>query len=906
MTQQLRVVDLAATMGITSKELIFKLRSIGVSVAGEEDTLDLSTVRSIITGETLQKRPREVIVRAEKEEEESSTSSARERLARRKRRRIIKTEREIPEVAPAKPAADETEKAGKVKAEEETVQPVEEPAEAHPVEVAAEAEGEVDQAQEVVSEETVAEETVDEEEGVVVKPTPEVSEEELTGDREAAPEAEGPKRIRSRKGAKTPLEQGLRELSPDEIKDRLKAQREAEKRRKEASQARRGAPSRKAKAAADAREIRDLLNKFEEQKLKSQQEASSPAAKPTGRRVPGRSTKKRRRQQQRRQAAPAPPQPSRTIQFKDDQKPEGPIVLTEMVTPKELAEKLNLTVKDLLALLIQRGVMVTTNQSLPHELAEQVCADLGIDAMVASVEDVLEFEREESEEAGGPLEPRSPVVTVMGHVDHGKTSLLDAIRSSRVADQEAGGITQHIGASRITAPDGRTVVFIDTPGHEAFTQMRARGAQVTDLVVLVVAADDGVMPQTIEAINHSRAANVPILVAINKIDKPNANPDRVKQALAEQEVLVEDWGGDVPSVEVSAKKKIGIEDLLDMILLVSEMRELKATREGAARGIVLEARKEKGRGIVATVLIQQGTLRVGDYFFCGSTWGRVRALADDLGARVQEAGPSDPVEVIGFDDVPSAGDLLHVVENEEKAVEVASYRRTREKEESLMATRKVSLENLFDQIAQDEIKELHIVIKADVQGSVEVLKDTLANLSTEKVKINILHSSVGAVTTNDVMLASASNAIIVGFNVRPERTARELAETERVDIRLHTVIYELIDEIKKAMVGLLEPVFKEEDLGQAEVREVFKVPKIGAIAGCHVTAGVIPRNAKVRLLRDNVVIYEGSISSLKRFKDDVGEVRQGFECGIGLERFQDIKAGDVIEAYKMVEVTPEL
>jgi len=918
-------------MGISSTELIFKLRSIGVNVGGEEDTLDLATVRSIITGETLQKRPREVIVRKETTEEEAAASSARDRLARRKRRRVIKTAKPIQEVAaagaattadtvetqatpqtaeavPAAPAAGEPPE-GKPAVSVAAAPPDEaalpaQPeveAEAAPVEAAAGPgpEPAVEAPAEPAGEGAPAEEREAE-----IKPAPEISEEELTSARQGTEEE--PQRVRARKAARTPLEAGLRELSQDEIKERLKAQREAEKRRKEAGKTRGAkARSRKDKAAADAQEIRELLNKFEEQKLKSQQEAAAPSAKPSGRRMPGRAAKKKRRQQ-RTSAAPAPPQPRRVITFKDGVKPEGPVILSEMVTPKELAEKLNINVKDLLGLLIQRGMMVTANQSLPHQLAEQVCADLGVDAMVASMEEVLEFEREESDEAAGPLEARPPVVTVMGHVDHGKTSLLDAIRSSRVADQEAGGITQHIGASRITAPDGRAVVFVDTPGHEAFTQMRARGAQVTDIVVLVVAADDGVMPQTIEAINHARAAKVPVVVAINKIDKPNANPDRVKQALAEHDVLVEEWGGDVPSVEVSAKKKIGIQDLLDMVLLVAEMRDLKATREGPARGIVLEARKEKGRGIVATVIIKEGTLKVGDYFFCGSTWGRVRAMADDLGNRVDEAGPSEPVEIMGFDNVPGAGDLLNVVGTEAKAIEVASFRRQREKDEALMATRKVSLENLFDQIAADEIKELNVVIKADVQGSVEVLRDTLTNLSTEKVKINVLHGSVGAVTTNDVMLASASNAIIIGFNVRPQRTARDLAEKEKVDVRLHTVIYEVIDEIKKAMIGLLEPEYTEEQLGQAEVREVFRVPKAGTVAGCFVIEGVIPRSAKVRLLRDNVVIYDGTIASLRHFKDDVAEVRQGFECGIGLERFQDIKVGDVIEAYKMIEVEPEL
>ncbi len=905
MVQQLRVVDLANTMGITSTELIFKLRSIGVNVDSEEDTLDLPTVRAIMTGETLQKRPREVIVRSETETEEPTSSSARERLARRKRRRIIKTDDEIPEVAP--PPKKEAEA---VEAPEAEAPAEEAPVEAEAVE-AAEAVAEQPEpetveaaAETVTTEAPEAPPSAEDEAEVEVKPAPEISEEELTQGREETPEE--PQRVRSRRPPKASLEAGLRELTPEEIKQRLQAQKDAEKRRKEAAASRRTATSRKAKAKADADEIRELLNKFEEQKLKTQQEgAPSTPSRPTRRPAPQRARKKGRRRQTS-DGPPAPPRPKREVQFKDGVRPEGPIFLSEMVTPKELAEKLNITVKDLLALLIQKGVMVTTNQSLPHELAEQVCEDLGVEAMVASAEEIMDMEAEGAEEATGPAEPRPPIVTVMGHVDHGKTSLLDAIRSTRVAEQEAGGITQHIGASRITTDDGRTVVFVDTPGHEAFTQMRARGAQVTDIVVLVVAADDGVMPQTIEAINHARAAGVPIVVAINKIDKPNANPDRVKQALAEHEVLVESWGGDVPSVEVSAKQKIGIEELLEMILLVAEMRDLKAPREGFARGVILEARKEKGRGIVATVIIRQGTLHVGDYFFCGSTWGRVRAMTDDLGERVTEAGPSEPVEVMGFEDVPTAGDILQAVENEEKATEVASFRRQKEKEDALKATRRVSLENLFDQIAEDEVKTLNIVIKADVQGSVEVLRETLNSLSTEKVKINVLHGSVGAITTNDVMLASASDAIIIGFNVRPERTARELAEEEKVDLRLYTVIYDLVDEMKKAMVGLLEPIYKEETLGQAEVREVFKVPKVGSVAGCHVTEGVIPRNAKVRLLRDNVVIYDGSIASLRRFKEDVSEVRQGFECGIGLERFQDIKVGDVIEAYKMVEIEPEL
>ena len=946
--EQLRVVDLAHTMGITAKELIFKLRSIGVNVGSEEDTLDLSTVRSIITGETLQRRPREVIVRPEQPEEDSTQTTARDRMVKRRRRQVVKTDKEILEVrtpdepeeeisdaaeeAVLEPDVDDTdeieataddedvelEEAVDEDAEEleaaqapEAVDEVEAASEADVADEAVE-EAEADVEDESAGEEVDAEgaeeavaasaDEADEDDEADEKPTTdvEITEEELIAGPSKTDE-EAPKRVRPGR-AKTPLEKTLRELSPDEIRQRLKAQKQAEAARKADKRG-----GRKAKSAADAQEIRELLNKFEEQKLKGQQEGSTsprPAPRPTGGRPGGK--KGRRRHHGDTERRPAPPRPTRTLQFKDGVKPDGPILLSEMVTARELAEKLNITAKDLLGLLIQKGVMVTTNQALPHELAEEICTDLEIDAMVATAEELIDFEREEAEADLGPQVSRPPVVTVMGHVDHGKTSLLDAIRSTRVAEGEAGGITQHIGASRITASDGRTVVFVDTPGHEAFTQMRARGAQVTDIVVLVVAADDGVMPQTKEAINHARAGNVPLIVAVNKIDKANANPDRVLQQLAEQEVLVESWGGDVPQVMVSAKTGEGISDVLDMILLVAEMKELTAAEQGPARGVVLEAQKEKGRGIVATVLIQQGTLDVGDYFFCGSTWGRVRALADDTGKRIKTAGPSMPVEIMGFDDVPAAGDVLQATEGEAKALEVANYRSQREKEEGLMANRKVSLENLFDSIAESETKELNVVIKADVQGSVEVLRETLNTLTTEKVAINVLHGSVGAITTNDVMLASASNAIIIGFAVRPERTARDLAESEQVDVRLYTVIYDLVDDVRLAMVGLLDPIFKEEELGHAEVREVFKVPKIGAIAGCKVTDGVITRTAKARLLRDNVVIYEGELASLRRFKDDASEVRQGFECGIGLAKYQDIKEGDVIEAYKMVEVTPEL
>jgi translation initiation factor IF-2 len=501
---------------------------------------------------------------------------------------------------------------------------------------------------------------------------------------------------------------------------------------------------------------------------------------------------------------------------------------------------------------------------------------------------------------------RAPVVTIMGHVDHGKTSLLDAIRSSNVTAGESGGITQHIGAYHVDVGD-RKVVFLDTPGHEAFTMMRARGARVTDIVVLVVAADDGVMPQTIEAIDHARAAKVPLVVAINKVDKPNANLDRVKKELADRDLLVEDWGGQTVAVPVSALKREGIKELLEMILLQADLADLKASPEVPAQGTVLEARKEVGRGVVATVLIQNGTLRPGDIFVAGATWGRVRAMSDENGGRVEIAGPSTPVEVSGFADVPAAGDVFQIVEEEAKARSIVDFRRQEQRRRELAPTQgALSLEQLFSQIERGEMKELPVVLKADVQGSVEVLRDTMTKLSTDKVKVNVIHAAVGAVSTNDVLLAAASKAIIVGFSIRPERNAAELAEKEGIEIRMYTVIYELADDLRKAMAGLLDPVFKEVSKGRAEVREVFKVPKIGMVAGCHVVEGVIPRAAHVRLVRDGRVVYEGKIGSLRRFKDDASEVRMGFDCGIALERFQDTKPGDVIEAYVKEQIAATL
>jgi translation initiation factor IF-2 len=606
------------------------------------------------------------------------------------------------------------------------------------------------------------------------------------------------------------------------------------------------------------------------------------------------------RRDTRKQAAPVS---AKVLEFK---RPTGKVALTEAVTVKELADKLGIKANDLMKhLLMKKGIMASINQPLGADLALEIARDLDIDAEVVSFEDAAEMQAMEKAGSAGGITPRGPVITVMGHVDHGKTSLLDAIRETNVAAGEAGGITQHIGAYHVVKR-GRKIVFLDTPGHEAFTMMRARGAQATDIVVLVVAADDGVMPQTKEAIDHARAAKVPMIVAINKIDKPNANVERVRRELADAGVLVEQWGGDIVSVEVSATKKQGIDDLLDMIILTADLLDLKSTPEMGAKGVVLEARKEVGRGIVATVLVQDGTLRVGDAFFSGTTWGRVRAMSDERGERVKEVGPATPVQVSGFEDVPKAGDALQVVDDDTQARMIGQMRQEKAREAAQSKGGRMSLDQLFQRMQQGQTKDLNIILKADVAGSVEVLNDTLRKLSTEEVKVNVIHASVGAISTNDVLLATASDAIVVGFNIRPERNAAELAEKEEVDVRLYTVIYNVVDEIKAAMTGMLEPKFQEVFQGRAEVRDTFKVPKAGVIAGCMVVDGLIPRTANVRLLRDNRVIFEGKIASLRHFKQDVSEVRQGFECGIGIERFQDIKKGDMIEAFKVEKLEPVL
>ncbi len=581
---------------------------------------------------------------------------------------------------------------------------------------------------------------------------------------------------------------------------------------------------------------------------------------------------------------------------------EHAVMTTELISIKDLSEKLGKPASAIIKKLFLLGIMATINNEIDYDTAALVATDFGIDLeqkIAKTFEETLTDNDAQDEE--GDTQERPPVVTIMGHVDHGKTSLLDAIRSTNVTAHEAGGITQHIGAYTVSH-NGRVITFLDTPGHEAFTSMRARGAQVTDIAILVVAADDGVMPQTIEAINHATAAKVPIIVAINKMDKPTANPERVKQELTNHGILPEEWGGDAIIVPVSAVTGEGLSDLLEMILLVADVNQYKANPAKKARGTIVEARLDKGRGPVATVLVQNGTLRVGDTIVAGTTGGRVRAMMNDKGERVEEAGPSMPVEVLGFSDVPDAGDILYGTDDDRLGRQVVQERRDKLKADQLKARAKASLDDLFNQIKEGDMKELNLIVKADVQGSVEAVRQALEKLSNEEVRINVIHGAVGAIKESDVILASASNAIIIGFNVRPDAMASAAAEAEKVDMRMYRVIYNAIEDIENAMKGMLDPEFKEVVIGHAEVRTTFKVPGAGIIAGAYVTDGKIQRNAGVRLLRDNIVIHEGTISSLKRFKDDVKEVAESFECGIGINNYNDIKENDVIEAFVQEQV----
>ncbi|MGC7878738.1 translation initiation factor IF-2, partial [Desulforudis sp. 1190] len=582
------------------------------------------------------------------------------------------------------------------------------------------------------------------------------------------------------------------------------------------------------------------------------------------------------------------------------------VVLTDALTVKDLAEKMSVKAADVIKELMMLGVMATINQEIDIDTASIVASEMGYPVEIKKEEDIEEVQLvQEQEDDPGDLEPRPPVVTVMGHVDHGKTSLLDAIRNANVTATEHGGITQHIGAYQVQHK-GKKITFLDTPGHEAFTAMRARGARVTDVAILVVAADDGVMPQTVEAINHAKAAGVPIIVAINKIDKPEANPERIKQQLTEHGLVVEEWGGDVIAAPVSALKHQGLEELLEMVLLVAEMSEFKANPKRLARGTIVESKLDKGRGPVATVLVQNGTLRTGDAIVAGPVFARVRAMIDHKGRSVKKAGPSMPVEILGFSEVPAAGDTFFVVEDERVARQIAIKRQAKKRQEELKAVGRISLEDVFKRIQEGEVRELPLILKADVQGSVEALAQALERLSTEEVKVHLIHQGVGAIRETDILLASASNAIIIGFNVRPDVNARRAAEREKVEIRLYQVIYDAINDVRAALSGLLEPEYREVVLGHAEIRKVFHASKLGNIAGCYVTEGKITRDANVRLIRDGVVIHQGKLSSLKRFKDDVKEVAQGYECGLTLENYNDIHEGDELEFFTTEMIKREL
>ncbi|HWC12380.1 MAG TPA: translation initiation factor IF-2, partial [Acidimicrobiales bacterium] len=633
---------------------------------------------------------------------------------------------------------------------------------------------------------------------------------------------------------------------------------------------------------------------------------------PPGRGGPGQRPRPQRRRRRRRSFEELTPTEATTYSRSDAPVPEGEVVIERGSTAQDLGPKLNRTAADVVRFLLQQGEMVTATQSLSDDMIELFAAEVGAEILLVDPgqeqEEELRTMLGEEFDDDEDLRPRPPVITVMGHVDHGKTLLLDRIREANVVAGEAGGITQHIGAYQVEK-DGRLITFVDTPGHEAFTAMRARGAEATDIVVLMVAADDGVMPQTVEAINHAKAADVPIVVAINKIDREDADPNRVRQQLSEQGLVPEEWGGETIMVEISALQNLGIDDILEQLLVVAEIEELVANPEGRSRGVVLEANLDVGRGPVATVLVQRGTLRVGDPIVAGAAWGRVRALIDDKGDPIKEALPSTPVQVLGLDEVPSAGDEFRVAPDDKTARVVAELRAQRYRSRDLrplaatgVGMTGVRLEDIFEQIQKGETATLNLILKADVHGSLEALTESLRKLERDEVRLSFVHRAVGGITENDVQLAAASTATIFGFNVRPDRKARELAEQSDVEIRTYQIIYQVLEDVEKAMVGLLAPEFEEVVTGEAEVREVFRVPRVGAVAGCYVRNGVITRGSKVRFLREGVVIWTGTITSLKRFKDDVREVATGYECGIGLSDFQDLHRGDIIETYEEREI----
>ncbi len=847
---KIRVSELAEELNIEIKEFLQKLKEKGYSVKAPSSTLSEEEVAKI--REEFGKKPEIIIIKREEKREIEKAFVEEERP---KRRKLIVKRR-------AEEVLEET--------------PIEvKPEEISPLEV------------------SPSLETFEKEEKLTIKTEEEIKlppEREIT---EIPEEFKSEKRVvtefkpRREKGIKPkPFKEEIKIPQPEEIEVPTEKE-EPKKKKKERFEEEKKKPKRKVpKRTREEREEFEFFESEEEislfEPLPEELEKVEKVEKPKG--LP-----------KKEKISERPP----TLPPK-----ERKIKIYESIQVGELAKLMGVKAGELIKKALQLGMPLTINQSIDADTAAILADEFGYQVEKGTIEEelLLQYIPPSPEE----LKPRPPVVTVMGHVDHGKTTLLDAIRKTDVASREAGGITQHIGAYTVTLDDGRKITFIDTPGHEAFTSMRARGAQVTDIVILVVAADDGVMDQTKEAIEHARAAGVPIVVAINKIDKPNANPERVKSQLAELGLVPEEWGGDTLMANISARNRIGIEELLELVLLQAEMLELKAAYERPARGRVIESRLDKGKGPVATVIIQEGTLREGDPFVCGLTYGKVRAMFDSYGNRIKEATPSTPVEILGFEELPSAGDDFIVMDDEEKARRIAEYRQRKARQAEAAQIAKISLENIFEKLKEGELKELKIVLKADTQGTLEALKSSLEKLSTEKVKVSVIRAGIGAITESDVMLASASDAIVIGFNVKPSSQAKELAKNEGVDVRFYDVIYHVLEDIKKAMTGLLEPKFEEVITGLAEVRATFKIPKVGIVAGCYVKEGVINRNSQVRVIRDGVVIYTGKIASLKRFKEDVKEVPSGYECGIKIENFNDVKEGDLIEAFEVREIKPEL
>ena len=894
MGEKMRVHELAQKLGLDNKTLLERLRAAGIDVKSHLSVLDAAAI-DLFNSEQASAQPEAEEAVEEKIEERRITPG----IIRRRRKEVPKAAEPAPaaEEAPAVPVETaETTKAATPVTEQVSAEPEpaveEEPTTKESLEKPVVEEAAAEEPAPAVEEETAPQIETEEpaekaEEEPVEKPAPAVQEQEATASQ-----------------AKILGRVELSQLS----KPKAEPSRPARQRPERSN----GAPRGRAKTP-----------QVVAPEMLVQEDPSRSGKKKKGKGGNGRDMDQRdggRGRRPRREIF----EPDRERRPRKGKKSAKPVHKTEVTTAKaikriirisdvitvgELAKRMGIKANDLIKELMRQGSMVTINHPLDFETAALLASEFNYEVEnVAFDEDVIledtTVKVEGPEETEG-LEVRPPVVTIMGHVDHGKTSLLDAIRTTDVTAGEAGGITQHIGAYDVEL-DGRKITFLDTPGHEAFTAMRARGAQATDIVILVVAADDGVMPQTKEAISHSKAAGVPIIVAVNKIDKPEANPERVKQELTEFELVPEDWGGDTIFVEVSAKQHTNLESLLEMILLQAEVLELKANPNKRAKGIVVEARLDKGRGAVATVLVQEGTLNIGDPIVTGINFGRVRTMTDDRGRQLKEAGPSCPVEVTGLSGTPDAGDAFHAVENEKAAKDVASHRQRKLREAELASSSKISLDQLYARLQEGDVKELKVIIKGDVQGSVEAVKDSLGKLSTEACRLVVIHGAVGGIIESDVSLASASDAIILGFNVRPEPKASAQAELEGVDIRLYNIIYDAVEDVRNAMEGLLAPVYQEKHLGRVEVRETFHVSKVGTIAGCYVTDGKIVRGAQVRLVRDNIVVWEGKMSSLKRFKDDVKEVASGYECGISLENYNDIKVGDVIEAFEMEAIKATL